>query len=336
VITKRVFIVIGTLAALLLLACVATYKVYQHQLNQPLTLTEATVLRVEPGEGLKAIGSKLAHRGWLSQPYFLILAGRSKGITGSIKTGEYEIRPGMTPRDLLALIVSGKVIQYSLTIPEGWTFRQILEAVRANQHLNHTLDDTADTYIMEKLGYSGLHPEGLFFPETYLFPSGTSDVEFLRRAYKTMDRVLEEEWQQRAPDLPYMDSYQALIMASIIEKETAVPEERFQIAGVFVRRLQRGIKLQTDPTIIYGIGPGFNGNITSADLNLDTPYNTYRYPGLPPTPIATPGRASIRAALQPEPGTALYFVAMANGRHHFSTTLDEHNQAVAKYQLHKP
>ena len=334
--TKRRLIVVGTVAVLLLLACITTYAVYQYQLNQPLALTEAAVLRVDPGEGLKAIGNKLVQRGWLSQPYFLILAGRSKGVTGSIKTGEYEIRPGMTPWDLLALIVSGKVIQYALTIPEGWTFRQILEAVRVNPHLNHTLDDTAATNIMEKLGNPGLHPEGLFFPETYMFPSGTSDVEFLRRAYKTMEHVLDEEWQQRAPDLPYQDSYQALIMASIIEKETAVPEERYQIAGVFVRRLQHDIKLQTDPTIIYGIGPGFNGDITNADLNLDTPYNTYRYPGLPPTPIATPGRASIRAALQPEPGTALYFVAMSNGRHHFSTTLDEHNQAVAKYQLHKP
>ncbi|OGT80640.1 MAG: hypothetical protein A3J35_07610 [Gammaproteobacteria bacterium RIFCSPLOWO2_02_FULL_52_10] len=334
---KHRLIIVIAIAGLVMICGLGSYWVYQHQLNQPMNLSETAILLIEPGDSLTAIGNKLVRRGWIEHPYFLIHAGRSRDLAGSIKTGEYEIRPGLTPLQLLSLIVSGKVIQYSLTIPEGWTFRQIMSAVRSNQHLQHTLEgDGALATIMGKLGHPELHPEGRFFPDTYKFPAGTRDLEFLQRSYNIMEQVLAAEWQQRAPDLPYQDPYQALIMASIIEKETAVAEERYKIAGVFVRRLQRGIKLQTDPTVIYAVGIDFNGDITTSDLNLDSPYNTYRYPGLPPTPIAVPGRESIRAALQPEPGKALYFVAMDNGRHYFSETLEEHNQAVTKYQLKKP
>ena len=333
---KKIILGVITLFSLVIITGLLIYFSFQYQLHQPLNLRETAIIKIDPGDSLIAISNKLVERGWINHPYFLITAGRYKDLAGSIKTGEYEIRPGLTPMEFLSLIVSGKVIQYPLTIPEGWTFRQVMEAIRSNQRLQHTLNDATVASIMEKLGYPGLYPEGRFFPDTYMFPAGTTDIEFLRRASMTMTQVLMEEWQQRAPGLPYQEPYQSLIMASIIEKETAIPEERYKIAGVFVRRLQQGIKLQTDPTIIYAIGADFNGDITNKDLDLDSPYNTYRFPGLPPTPIAAPGRDSIRAALQPEPVTALYFVAMDNGRHYFSATLDEHNQAVAKFQLHKP
>ena len=241
--------------------------------------------------------------------------------------------PGLTPRGMLGLIVSGKVVQYPLTIPEGWTFEQIMEAVQDNTVLKHTLNNADEQFVMEQLGHGEEAAEGRFFPDTYHFPRGTSDIEFLRRAYDTMTRVLAEEWDNRDGGLPYKSAYEALIMASIIEKETSVAEERYKIAGVFVRRLQRGMLLQTDPTVIYALGRNFNGDIHNRDLNIDSPFNTYTNKGLPPTPIASPGRASIDAALHPEAGTALYFVAMGDGHHHFSDTLAEHNKAVAKYQL---
>jgi len=311
------------------------YMNIQHNLDQPLNIKQVEVLSIKPGASLKAIARELIKRNWIKHSYYLVIAGRGNGTAGSIKAGEYQVQPGMTARQFLSLIVSGKVIQYSITIPEGWTFRQILNAVAENKHLIHTIEDADDNMIMDQLGHPGQAPEGHFFPDTYLFPAGTIDVDFLKRAYRMMDQVLGEEWQGRAAGLPYHDPYQALIMASIVEKETAIPDERYKIAGVFVRRLQRGIKLQTDPTVIYAIGQSFNGDITNRDLNLDSPYNTYRYAGLPPTPIAAPGRESIRAALQPAEGEELFFVAMGDGRHHFSKTLAEHNRAVAKYQLNK-
>ena len=325
-----------TVAGIVVAAAAALAWLYidmQLQLDQPLNVRQAQILNIKQGTSLKAIAHELARRNWFEHPNYLVYAGRSNGLAGSIKAGEYEIKPGLTGRQFLSLIVSGKVVQYSITIPEGWTFKQILKAVAANQHLVHTIDGADDNAIMAMLGHSGQQAEGRFFPDTYLFPAGTKDVDFLKRAYNTMDRVLAEEWQQRAVGLPYHNPYQALIMASIIEKETALPEERYKIAGVFVRRLQRGIKLQTDPTVIYAVGDAFNGDITNRDLNLDSPYNTYRHAGLPPTPIAAPGRESIRAALQPAEGDELYFVATGDGRHVFSATLAEHNRAVAKYQL---
>lgn len=327
-----------TIAGIVVSAAAAMAWLYfdvQQQLDRPLNVSQVQVLTIKPGTSLKAIAHEMARRNWLEHPNYLIYAGRTSGLAGSIKAGEYEIKPGLTAQQFLSLIVSGKVVQYALTIPEGWTFRQILKTVAANKHLVHTIDGADDTAIMARLGHPGQQPEGRFFPDTYLFPAGTRDVDFLKRAYNMMARVLHEEWQHRATGLPYHDPYQALIMASIIEKETAQPDERYKIAGVFVRRLQRGMKLQTDPTVIYAVGNTFNGDITNRDLNLDSPYNTYRYAGLPPTPIASPGRESIRAALQPADGDELYFVATGDGSHHFSATLAEHNRAVAKYQLKK-
>lgn len=303
------------------------------QLNSPLSVESTAILNIKPGASLKAIGNELVKRGWMEHSYYLVFTGRRQGMAGSIKTGEYEIRPGMTPIQLLSLIVSGRVIQYSLTIPEGWTVDRIIYAVQNSPHLEQTVGDMNRETIMGLLGHPGQDPEGRFFPDTYLFPAGTKDIEFLARAYDMMDRVLTDEWLQRDIGLPYKNPYQALIMASIIEKETAIADERYKIAGVFVRRLLRGMKLQTDPTVIYAIGKTFNGDITRKDLNIDSPYNTYRYEGLPPTPIAAPGRESIRAALHPEQSDALYFVATGDGRHYFSETLAEHNKAVTKYQI---
>ena len=208
-----------------------------------------------------------------------------------------------------------------------------MQAVQKNEVLEHTLAQADEDYVMAQLDHKGEMAEGRFFPDTYHFPRGTTDVEFLKRAYDTMVRVMEEEWEVRDGGLPYKSSYEALIMASIIEKETSIPDERYKIAGVFVRRLQQGMMLQTDPTVIYAIGRNFDGDIRNRDLTIDSPFNTYTSKGLPPTPIAAPGRASINAALHPEAGTALYFVAMGDGHHHFSDTLAEHNKAVAKYQL---
>ena len=255
-------------------------------------------------------------------------------MDGLVKAGQYRLAPGITALSLLDMIVAGKVTRHALTIPEGWTFRQIMVALHDHPHITRVLASADPQRVMAEIGYPGYAAEGRFFPDTYHFPAGTTDVDFLRRAFRQMEAVLNEEWALRAAGLPYRSPYQALIMASLVEKETAVADERGRIAGVFVRRLERNMKLQTDPTVIYAMGDSFDGDIRHKDLDIDSPFNTYRHRGLPPAPIAAAGRASIRAALQPEPGEALYFVATGeNGRHHFSRTLAEHNKAVARYQL---
>src|SRR5690606_715707 len=232
-------------------------------------------------------------------------------------------------------LVAGRVMQHTLTIVEGWTLRQILDAVERHPMLVRTLDTTDPRRVMAAIGYPGHFAEGRFFPDTYHFPAGTTDVEFLRRAVDRMHAVLEEEWAQRDVGLPYASAYEALIVASLVERETAVPEEREQVAGVFVRRLQKNMKLQTDPTVIYALGEAFDGNIRRRELAIDSPFNTYRYAGLPPTPIGSPGRAAIRAALHPAPGEALYFVSRGDGTHEFTASLEKHNRAVRKYQLRR-
>jgi UPF0755 protein len=229
--------------------------------------------------------------------------------------------------------VNGDVIRYTLTIPEGWTFDQMLAAIRTQGKLRQTLTATDDEGVMRQLGYPGQHPEGRFFPDTYEFVAGTTDTSLLQRAYEEMQRHLEEEWRDRAPGLPLDTPYQALILASIVEKETGNPAERARIAGVFVRRLQKNIRLQTDPTVIYGLGAAFDGNLRRRDLTTDSPYNTYMRAGLPPTPIALPGLAALHAALHPAAGDELYFVSRGDGSHHFSASLDEHVAAVRNYQL---
>ncbi|GAB4357594.1 MAG: endolytic transglycosylase MltG [Gammaproteobacteria bacterium] len=307
------------------------YKVF---VATPLNIgPEGVVVDVIPGMSLRGLAESLSERGIISHPSYFVLLGRLGGMAEKIRAGEYQIDEGSTPDDLLKRLVSGEVIQHQLTVVEGWTFQQMLEALWTHDAIRQTLQGRDGLQIMAELGKPGLHPEGQFAPDTYQFPRGTSDLEFLRRAHKTMQAWLETEWPKRADNLPYETPYDALIMASIIEKETALGSEREKIAGVFVRRLQRGMRLQTDPTVIYGMGENFDGNIRRADLRRDTPYNTYTRHGLPPTPIALPSLASIHAALHPASGKALYFVAKGDGSHHFSATLDEHLDAVRKYQL---
>ena len=247
-----------------------------------------------------------------------------------IRAGEYRLTSDLVPDTLLALLVSGQSVSYSLTLLEGWNIRQVRAAVAAHDALQHTLHGVDDQELMDRLGLPGAHPEGRFFPDTYHFARGMTDLEFLRRAQRKMDDELAAAWAERAEDLPLANAYEALILASIIEKETGQADERAEIAGVFARRLRKGMKLQTDPTVIYGLGESFDGDIRRRDLRTDTPYNTYTRHGLPPTPIAMPGRASVLAAAHPAPGDALFFVANGEGGHTFSATLKEHQAAVDK------
>ena len=304
-----------------------------HALHKPLLLGREQRLVVVPGTSLAGVAAGLAQRGWMSKPWYFKLEARLRGRAGSLQAGEYAVTPGMTPLDLLDMLVAGRVMEHSLTLVEGWTFRRVMEAVQSDPDLRHTLAESRPEYVMDALGRAGTFAEGRFFPDTYRFPAGTTDVEFLKRAFRSMNQVLSEEWEHRDMGLPYRSSYQALILASMVEKETAVPSERPRIAGVFVRRLERGMKLQSDPTVIYALGAEFDGDIHRRDLKLDSPYNTYVHAGLPPTPIGLPGRASIEAALHPANGSALYFVSKGNGTHKFSSTLSEHDAAVRKYQL---
>lgn len=300
----------------------------------PLNINEQGVrYEINSGDTLTSIARNLQQQQVLDKPLYLKLLAKVRGIANNIKIGEYLFEQGTTPEQLLKIIVKGATIQYSATIVEGLNFREMMAMLQQNEHLEHTLKGQKPAAIMALLGKPGEHPEGRFLPDTYYFPRGTTDVDFLRRAYNAMETVLADEWEQRQEGLPLKTPYEALILASIVEKETAVPSERNAIAGVFVRRLNKRMRLQTDPTVIYGMGEKFDGNIRKKDLLKDTPYNTYRRRGLPPTPIAMPGKEAIRAALHPADGDSLYFVSRGDGSHEFSSTLDQHNNAVIKYQL---
>lgn len=301
--------------------------------TKPLALTGPQIFEVKPGASLGQVANDLKERGLIAYPRYLALWGRLRGAAGQLHVGEYRLEPGMTALALLDQMVKGQVLQYSLTLVEGWSFKQMMQAIRSNGKLQQTLDGVAPDEIMARLGAAGEHPEGRFYPDTYNYPAGMSDLDFLKRAYDAMTVRLEQEWAQREKELPYNSPYEALIMASIIERETAVPEERDEIAGVFVRRLQQGMRLQTDPTVIYGMGDSYDGDIRRNDLLTDTPYNTYTRVGLPPTPIAMPSGEAIHAALHPAAGSSLYFVARGDGTHYFSATLAEHEAAVRIYQL---
>jgi len=271
----------------------------------------------------------------INDPWLFILLAKVKDVETRVRAGEYQIEAGMTADELLEKFIQGSAIQYSLTVIEGWSFRQMLAAIAEDPVIEHTLEGKDNREIMTLIGYPEQHPEGMFFPDTYRFPKGTSDVDFLRRAYQVMQKHLTREWEQRDSGLPLKSSYEALILASIIEKETGAGFERPLISGVFIQRLKKYMRLQTDPTIIYGLGEAFDGDIRFRDLKKDTPYNTYLHAGLTPTPIALPGLEAIRAALHPAKTDALYFVSKGDGTHHFSATLEEHNAAVNRYQLNK-
>lgn len=303
-------------------------------LSTPLAVPkEGITLEVAHGSNLTRIAKMLAERKLITKPRYLVWYARWLKQADKIHVGEYEITVGTTPRMLLAQLVEGRVIQYSITLVEGWTFAQALDVVQADPQLIHQLEGLDADTIMHRLGHPGQHPEGRFMPDTYYFPRGMTDMAFLQRAYQAMDEYLAKAWPQRDVGIPVKTPYEALILASIVEKETGLASERHAIAGVFSRRLIKKMRLQSDPTIIYGMGEAYQGNIRRRDLRSDNEYNTYQHGGLPPTPIALPGRNSIDAVLHPQEGDALYFVSRGDGSHHFSATLEEHNQAVIKYQL---
>ncbi len=322
------------LFAAAVLAVAAGYGVLDRFMDRPLAVGDAPfIIDVPAGQPFAATARDLEARGVLEHPEWLRAYARFTGADARIKAGEYEIGPGTTPRELLRLFESGEVVRHSVTIVEGWTFRGLRAALERSPYLDNTLAGQDDAAVMAALGEPGMPPEGLFFPDTYLFGKGTADVEILRQARARMDRELEGAWSGRAGDLPISTPYEALILASIIEKETALASERARISGVFVQRLRRGMRLQTDPTVIYGLGAGFDGNLRRADLERDGPYNTYTRAGLPPTPIALPGAAALRAAVNPDERGELYFVAtgLPDGSHEFSRTLAEHEAAVRRY-----
>ena len=301
--------------------------------QNPLSIPESGILLlVKPGSSLKSVSAELTEQQVLEKPVYLRLLARYLDLDSRIKAGEFQLQPGITPEQLLQQLTDGKVIQHDLTLIEGETFKEMMQRVIRDKVLVRTLAEFDGEAVMRAIGHPGEHPEGRFMPETYYFPRGTTDAEFLRRAYLDMESFLQRSWQDRDADLPLKSPYEALILASIVEKETGVAEERARIAGVFIRRLNKGMKLQTDPTVIYGMGDTYKGDIRFRDLRKDTPYNTYTRFGLPPTPIAMPGEDAILAVLHPAAGKELYFVATGDGSHQFSSTLKEHNSAVDRYQ----
>lgn len=331
---KRLLVAVaGVLVLLLIAATTAAFHVNRY-LHGPVNVSaEGADFVIEPGSSFRKISDNLAGQGIITRPELLRAYARWKGAAASVQAGDYLIRPGTTHVELLEQFTSGDVRLYSFTIIEGWNHWELLQALHAQEHVRATLADEDWPVLLEELGAEADHPEGLFLPETYRFPRNSTDREILAQAYALMQQVLAEEWPARAEELPITTPYEALVLASIIEKETARADERHRISGVFTRRLNKRMRLQTDPTVIYGIGPTFNGNLTRRDLRTDTPYNTYTRGGLPPTPIAMPGRAAINAALHPEDGDELYFVAtgLGDGSHAFSTTKEEHDAAVAEY-----
>ncbi len=329
---KRVAKWLPLLLILAALALGAGYRYWQTRLEAPLALEAPTLYEVPAGAGFHRVIDELGERGILADGWAYRLLGRLEPeALPDLRPGEYRLTPGMSGRELLGMLDRHEVVTYPLTIPEGWTFAQMRAALDAAPKLEHRTADWSDAEIMARLGREGEHPEGRFFPDTYRYRKGISDLALLRQSLERMDAMLAEAWESRDEDLPIDTPYQALILASLVERETGAPEERDRIAGVFVRRMERGMRLQTDPTVIYGMGDDYDGNITRADLREATPYNTYVIDGLPPTPIALPGRAALRAAVQPAEGEALYFVARGDGTHHFSRSLREHNNAVNRY-----
>jgi UPF0755 protein len=319
--------------ALILISATALWQAARF-LNSAINVPEqGATFEIPPGTPFARVSQRLGEEQIISNPTLLRIYARISGKAGSVHAGEYFIEPGTTTAGLLDQFTRGDVLLYSFTIVEGWNQWDLLRALQAHPQIDAQMSEEDWPALLEELGAETSHPEGLFLPETYRFPRNTSDRTLLKQSYELMQTVLSEEWPNRADDAPVATPYEALILASIVEKETARADERNRIAGVFARRLGKRMRLQTDPTVIYGIGPAFNGNLTRRDLRTDTPYNTYTRGGLPPTPIAMPGRDAIRAALHPAQGNELYFVAtgLGDGSHKFSETKAEHDAAVAEY-----
>ncbi|PID45157.1 MAG: aminodeoxychorismate lyase [Proteobacteria bacterium] len=331
--------VFKTFFFLILLSALAVggyaYLQYEQFMAQRVSDTAPKIFEIKKGSSIKRVAAELEKQDIIKPAWqFQLLAKITKQDT-KIKAGEFAIEAGMTPQDLLDRFTSGKTISYSTTIVEGFTFRELAKKIQADPNLVKTLSDEDYRYenIMAKIGSDEKNPEGWFFPDTYHYPRGTTDVDFLRRSHKAMKQFLNEQWENRSTEIPLKKPYDALILASIVEKETGVAEERPLIAQVFHNRLRKGMMLQTDPTVIYGMGERFEGNIRKSDLRRDTPYNTYTRTGLTPTPIATPSADAIKSVMHPGKTDALYFVARGNGTSHFSNSYREHRKAVIKYQL---
>ncbi len=324
----RISIVLFALATLAVAGWVGYFA--QAGLEVPPTAREFTV---EQGSTLRGVARDLVNKGVLYESTTFVLLGRLLGKAGAVKAGIYKMPERITPYALIGKFARGEVLQSEITIIEGWTFAQMRAAMDAHPGLRHDTAGLADAELLNRLKASERHPEGLFFPDTYHFNTGASDAQILGLAYQTMESRLRATWENRVQGLPYRTPYEALIMASIVEKETGRPEDRRMVAAVFTNRLRRGMRLQTDPTVIYGLGGAFDGNLHKRNLETDGPYNSYTRSGLPPTPIALPGQASLEAVMTPAPSSVLYFVARGDGTSHFSQTLEEHNRAVQKYQL---
>jgi UPF0755 protein len=308
---------------------------YQQALERGTRNQEPVTFEILKGQGPLVISERLRHQGLIASALWFRTYVYATGVAGSLKYGEYEIQPLTSLEDLVAMLVSGKVKQHAVTFVEGWRFAQVRAALRQQAALAQSTEGLGDGEVMALIGAPGESPEGRFFPDTYFYTKGTKDTELLGRSYRRMKALLEEKWRGRLQDLPLASPEDALTLASIVEKETARTLEMPTIAGVFVRRLQKGMRLQTDPTVIFGMGDSYRGDIRREDLLRDTPYNTYVHAGLPPTPIALPSVAALQAALNPEPGSALYFVSKGDGTHVFSDTLDEHQRFVVQYQIRR-
>jgi UPF0755 protein len=318
----------ASVTAIALAAWLALYAVRPIPVHAP-----SVDFSIKPGSGLRQAAREAVEQGVELDVERFVIIGRLLGRASSIKAGSYEILPGTTALALLDKLTAGDVTQSSIVLIEGWTFHDMREALAQNQDVQHDSKALSDSDIMQHIGAAGELPEGRFFPDTYLFARGASDIAVLRRAYRAMQRNLAGAWDSRDQGLPYTTPYEALTLASIIEKETGQATDRTLVAGVFVNRLRQGMLLQTDPSVIYGLGQHYDGNLHKRDLNADTPYNSYTRGGLPPTPIAMPGLASLLAATHPAHTEMLYFVSRGDGSSQFSRTLAEHNRAVQKYQL---
>lgn len=337
VIVKKIFLtgLLGVVVA----AGFSAWLQYRY-LQRPLNLPAGGILyTLDSGASLSHLARDLGAKNIIAMPRMLVIYSRLSGRGRVIKAGEYRLNPGTTLAELLDELERGDVVQYPVTIIEGATVVDILKQLRSQEKLKNDSSPDVNEIPLERLSITGADNkswEGMFFPDTYYYHAGMSSTQILQQSHRKMQQVLQEEWSQRQPGLPLSNPYEALILASIVEKETGAPEERSQIAGVFIRRLQKKMRLQTDPTVIYGLGPDFDGNLRTLHLqNANNPFNTYRHFGLPPSPIAAPGRAAIHAVLHPAPGEELYFVAKGDGSHYFSSTLEQHQQAVRKYQINQ-
>lgn len=330
---RRFFLTLFLLAAFVVLGAGAAGLWW---VQQPLKLPAPTVdLSVEPGTTPRGIAQAVADTGTDVPPQLLYWWFRFSGQDRQIRAGSYELERGITPRTLLNVLVRGEEATRSLVLVEGWNFRQVRSALAKAEQLKPETFGLSDEELMARLGKPGLHPEGRFFPDTYTYSKGSTDIALLQRAMRAMDKKLDAAWAARASDVPLRSADEALILASIVEKETGKAQDRAQISAVFANRLRAGMPLQTDPTVIYGLGTRFDGNLRKKDLQADTPWNTYTRPGLPPTPIAMPGKAALLAAVQPAQDKSLYFVSKGDGSSHFSSSLEEHNRAVNRYQRGK-